>query len=87
MVCAEAALAGRPVVTSRVSNALEALAGAVIEARVNDVDDYVRQIREVVRDRDRYDALVKGTTGAAEQFLDPRRGLQAVLEDCLGTVK
>jgi glycogen(starch) synthase len=87
MVCAEAALAGRPVVTSRVSNALEALAGAVIEARVNDVDDYVRQIREVVRDRDRYAALVKGTTGAAEQFLDPRRGLQAVLEVCLGTVK
>jgi len=87
MVCAEAALAGRPVVTSRVSNALEALAGAVIEARVNDVDDYVRQIREVVRDRDRYAALVEGTTGAAEQFLDSRRGLQAVLEDCLGTVK
>jgi len=87
MVCAEAALAGRPVVTSRVSNALEALAGAVIEARVNDVDDYVRQIREVIRDRDRYAALVEGTSGAAEQFLDSRRGLQAVLEDCLGTVK
>ena len=83
MVCAEAVLAGRPVITSRVSNALEALEGAIVEARVDDVDDYVRQIRAVVADPSRYRALVAGTERVAAQFVDRKRGLSAALEDCL----
>jgi len=83
MVCAEAILAGRPVITSRVSNALEALHGAVVEAAVNDVDDYVRQIRAVVADPARYRALIGGTRRVGAQFFDRSRGLQAAIEDCL----
>ena len=83
MVCAEAILAGRPVITSRVSNALEALQGAVVEADVDDVDDYVRQIRAVVADPARYRSLVGGTRSVAAQFFDRSRGLQAAIEDCL----
>ncbi|MEO6747098.1 MAG: glycosyltransferase [Caldimonas sp.] len=83
MVCAEAILAGRPVITSRVSNALEALQGAVVEAEVDDVDDYVRQIRAVVADPARYRSLIGGTRQVAAQFFDRSRGLQAAVEDCL----
>jgi len=82
MVCAEAVLAGRPVVTSSLSNALEALEGAVIVARENDPSDYADKIREVARDPALYARLVSQTRRVASQFLDRSRGLESAIRQC-----
>ena len=81
LVAAEAVLAGRPVVTSIVSNGIEPLAGALVECRVEDVDDYCDQIRGVVNAPERYAALVAGTSRAAAQFIDRGLGLDRVLAE------
>ena len=82
MVCAEAVIAGRPVITSRLSNALEALHGAVVEAREEDVDDYAAKIIEVVESPTRYEQLVARTAEVRAQFTDRAFGLEQVLQDC-----
>jgi glycogen synthase len=82
-VCAEAVLAGRPVLTSRLSNALEALAGAVVEARENDPADYAEKIAALFDDPERCAALVAATPIVGAQFTDRRFGLTAALERCL----
>ena len=85
MVCAEAMLAGRPVVTSRISNALEVLRGAVIEAREDDPNDYADKIAGVAADPHLYAELVRNTATVSEQFMDPAFGLTAQLEQWLAT--
>lgn len=86
MVCAEAVLAGRPVVTSRMSNALEVLRGSVVEARENDVGDYVEKIVSLVNDPTRYEEMVSNTVKVRSQFLDEQRGLRAALTTCFMTI-
>lgn len=79
MVCAEAVLAGRPVVTSRVSNALDALRDAVVEARVDDADDFARAIASVRSDPALRRSLAEAAPRVGRQFVDRDRGLAAVL--------
>lgn len=83
MVCAEAVISGRPVVTSRLSNALEVLRGAVLEATENEPETYAEQIAHCVDDQARYERMVAATASVRTQFLDPRRGLAAVLGQLL----
>ena len=83
MVCAEAMLAGRPVVTSKLVPALELMRGCALEAREEDPADYARQIRAVVSDSNRYQAMVRATTECGRQFVDGVLGLDVVLERCL----
>lgn len=82
MVCAEAVIAGRPVITSRLSNALEALHGAVVEAREEDVDDYAAKIIEIIESPTQYEQLVERTVEVRAQFTDRAFGLGQVLQDC-----
>ena len=83
MVCAEAVIAGRPVLTSALSNALEALQGAVVEAREDDPQDYADKIEALFDDPAAYAELVRNAERVSTQFTDPARGLAAALEQCL----
>jgi glycogen synthase len=83
MVCAEAVIAGRPVLTSRLSNALDALRGALVEAREDDPADYAAQIEALADDPARYARLVQHTASVSAQFTDARFGLTNALERCL----
>lgn len=83
MVCAEAMLAGRPVVTSKLVPALELMHGCALEAREEDPADYARQIRAVVSYPDRYAAMVAAASACSVQFVDGAIGLEAVMAKCL----
>jgi glycogen synthase len=87
MVCAEAVLAGRPVVTSRLSNALEALRGAVIEARADDPEDYARAIAECVKTDGAYETVARATASVRGQFLDPGRGYANAVAQAIACCK
>ena len=81
--CAEAVIAGRPVLTSRLSNALDVLRGALIEAREDDPADYAAKIEALADDPMRYAELVRHTALVSGQFMDPQLGLTKALERCL----
>ena len=83
MVCAEAVIAGRPVITSRLSNALEALHGAVVEAREDDPRDYAAKIEALADNPAAYAELVRQTEAVSAQFTNPQGGLTHALERCL----
>ena len=83
MVCAEAVIAGRPVLTSRLSNALDALRGALVEAREDDPADYADKIEALAADPARYAELVRCTALVSGQFMNPEFGLTTALERCL----
>lgn len=79
MVAAEAVLLGRPVITTRLSNALDVLVGAIAEAQPDDVDSYVTVIQRLHEDRGYYESLCRACPPLRSQFLDGQRGLAAVL--------
>lgn len=79
MVSAEAVLAGRPVLSSRVSNALDVLGKAMIEARTEDTEDYVAKIEQLLDHREIYEQCVSSCNTASRQFLDRSRGKAAAL--------
>lgn len=79
MVAAEAVLMGRPVLSSSVVPACEVLAGAVVLARPDDVDDYVAKILDLIGDDVRYGALCRACLDLRGLFLDPANGFAAAL--------
>ena len=83
MVCAEAILAGRPVITSPVSNAMDVIAGAVIPARTDDPKSYAEAIQRVSADPDTYERYRGASLSVQEQFYDRRCGFAAALERAL----
>jgi glycogen synthase len=83
MVCAEAVIAGRPVLTSRLSNAQDALRGALLEAREDDPEDYAAKIEALADDPAGYAEMVRHTAHVSGQFMNPGRGLASALERCL----
>lgn len=80
LVCAEAMLSYRPVLTSRVSNALPVLGDAVLEATPNEPDSYVDAIVRFAQDPALRDRLSTATFGVREQFLDRKRSYGAALD-------
>lgn len=87
MVCAEAVLMGRPVVTSKLSNALDALKGAIVEAQPNDIDSYVHALVRLMEEPDLYEASVAACARVSERFVDPSLGLDAALHKALNVVR
>lgn len=83
MVCAEAVLAGRPFITSRLVPALEVLRACAVEANEDDPEDYAQKILLLSTDPDRFNALVASTQECGRQFVDGVLGLEAALENCL----
>ena len=78
---AEAVLTGRPVLTSRLSNALDVLDGVVVESQPDDLDSYIEGL-ECRDDRRRLlSAVLRGLPrGPRLQFYDRDRGFGAALE-------
>jgi len=70
MVCAEAILAGRPVVTSAVCPALSYIKEAAIEVRPNDVEGYRKAILALANDRALYDEKQAACGPLQAQFYD-----------------
>ena len=68
---------------SRLSNALDELRGAVIEAREDDPADYAAKIEALADDASRYAELVRGTELVRGQFTNRNRGMKRMLERCL----
>lgn len=79
MVAAEAVLTGRPVVTSRLSNALDVLDGALVEAQPDDPDSYVQCLRRLMTESDYYAACCRACTTVGRQFYDRDQSLAAAL--------
>jgi glycosyltransferase involved in cell wall biosynthesis len=82
-VISEAILMGRPVITSRLSNTLDILGGAVVEVPPEDVGGYVQAIRRLLSDPEYYALLCKNCEPLREQFLDGKLGLGPVLQRAL----
>ena len=80
LVCAEAVLAGIPIVTSRLSNALPVLGPAIAEAAPEDVDSYAAAIRKLVEDPAEYDRLRAACPELARQFVDRARSYPAAVD-------
>ena len=81
MVCAEAILCGRPVITSPLSNADDVLPGALILAKPDDARSYADCIEKLLDDPALYERLATACESLQEQFYDVRKGLDAALED------
>jgi glycogen synthase len=79
LTAAEAVLAGRPVVLSRVVPAWEVLGGAAIVAQTEDVDSFVSAFRRLLLDPNYYDECQRATIVARAQFYDESMGLGVVL--------
>jgi glycosyltransferase involved in cell wall biosynthesis len=82
-VIAEAILLGRPVITTRLSNALDVLGSAIIEAQPDNVDSYVHAIKRVASDSKYYESLINSCPSLREQFLDGKQGLTSALQHML----
>jgi glycosyltransferase involved in cell wall biosynthesis len=85
MVCAEAVLCHRPVVTSRVANALELMGDAALEARVDDPSSYAARLLTLMTDATAYAHAVAACEAAGNLFVDrARHGLGAAIAQALG---
>lgn len=82
-VSVESILAGRPVVTSRLSNAIDILDGAVCEVSPGDIEAYCRMLIHLADDEEFYTAKVKACANVREQFFERDRGWGAALLRCL----
>jgi glycosyltransferase involved in cell wall biosynthesis len=80
MTCAEAILAGRPLVTSKVSPALEYLSEATVEAAPDDANDYVRAIVELSNDPDLYERKRRACSELQGQFFDSANSWYSVMK-------
>lgn len=83
MICAEAAIAGRPVITSRVCPALEVVLPSAEEAAVDDIQSYVEAIYRLARDPSLVSARRAAAFELRRSFFDPANGYGAKLRDAL----
>jgi glycosyltransferase involved in cell wall biosynthesis len=83
MVCAEAVLAERPVVTSAVCPALYYVAAAAIEVAPDDADGYGDAIVRLSIDHELYESKRRACKPLQEQFYDVRNSWGARLQDVL----
>ena len=90
MVCAEAILAGRPLITSDVCPALHYVRDAAIEVQPDSPEDYASAVLKFVRDRDLYLAKREACKSLQAQFYEPGNSwgkkvgdaIHAVLASC-----
>src|SRR5262249_16560051 len=85
-VCAEAILSNLPVITSRVSNALQVLGPAVLEAEVENIQSYVDAILKLVEDRALYERLSASCPKLALQFFDRSQSYVAAMDRLIAHV-
>lgn len=86
LVCAEAVISHRPIVTSALSNALPVLGPAIAETRPEDLDGYADAILSLATDPAAYDARVAACAALAEPFFDRGQSYPAALDRLLATM-
>jgi glycogen synthase len=87
LVCAEAVLSGRPIVTSRLSNALPLLGEAIAEAEPEDVESYARVVRRLAEDDAYYQRLRAACAAVSRQFLERERSYPAAVDRLITAVR
>jgi glycogen synthase len=80
LVCAEAVICGRPIVTSRLSNALPVLGPAISEAKPEDIGSYVRAIELLATNEDAYVLRRDACARLSEQFFCPAQSYPAAVD-------
>lgn len=83
MVCAEAILAGRPLVTSAVCPALEYVKEAAVEVPPDDVPAYCRALLDLANDRGLYERKIAACKPIQEQFYDVSNGWGSKLRELI----
>jgi glycosyltransferase involved in cell wall biosynthesis len=86
MVCAEAILSGRPVITSPVVPAAEVLRAATVLARTDDPASFAGAIARLQDDAAGYAALCGACADLREPFFDRRDGFAAALQEAFGAL-
>ena len=84
--CVESILLGRPVITSSLSNALDVLGDAIIEAKPNDINSFVRSIRMLKSDESMYQSLCLACEALREPFFDDSQGLTNALKQATSSI-
>lgn len=79
-VVAEAILAGRPVVTSRVFAGLDYLRDAIIEVEPNDVEAYANAIEHLMTDAALYQQKAQAAIKLQEAFFDENKSWKGTLK-------
>lgn len=82
-VVAEAVLAGRPVITSKACPALPDVYPAAVEARVENIEDYVAAIRKLREDQEFYREKAANCASVQEQFYNPSNSWRSIMEQAL----
>jgi glycogen(starch) synthase len=79
MVCAEAILAGRPLITSPVCPALTYVKDAAVEVPPDDFQGYCQAILKLAFDEEFFESKRQACKSAQEKFYDPNNGWGAKL--------
>lgn len=85
-VIIEAALAGRPIVTSKVCPALEYVRSCTVEVDVDNVNGFAEAIVELATNRFAYQALQENTKEVVKVFLDSDNSFGAAVRQVLKAV-
>ena len=80
LVCAEAILSGKPVITSRLSNALPVLGGAIAEAEPQNIESYLSIIEAMVDRPGFYERHQAACAYVSAQFFDRSQSYAAALD-------
>lgn len=83
----EAVLAGRPVLTSPVTPALDVLRPASIEARTDDIESYIKAILALIDNEPHYLNLIRACSSLQAQFYNRENGFCAVLKLTLSEIR
>lgn len=83
LVCAEAVICGRPIVTSRLSNALPVLGQAIAEAAPEVADSFARAIELLALSENAYEQRRSWCAPLANQFLDASQSYPAAIDRLL----
>jgi glycosyltransferase involved in cell wall biosynthesis len=83
MVCAEAVLSGRPLITSPITNATDVLDGAILLAETDDPGSYAEKIGLLLENPQLYEQLRAACPRLREQFYETRNSLTAVIGEAV----
>jgi glycogen synthase len=86
MVCAEAILSGRPLITSDVCPALYYVRDATVEVTPNSIEDYANAVLRLVRDKRTYEQKVAACKLLQEQFYDPANSWARKVREAIAAV-
>jgi glycosyltransferase involved in cell wall biosynthesis len=86
-VAAEAILAGRPLVASRVCPAIDHLGGAVVEVRPDDIEGYAEAIKRLANNSALYEEKRSAGSRVAEPYYDWNEGLGGMMLKILSDVR